>query len=286
MKMKRKTTKRASTKKKGRKKAPARPRATARPKRKAARTTRRAKRKTVKRKAVRRKPATARRRKARRAKPSRSAATRRKPRRTAKRATPAAKKRATAAKPRRPAVKKRPTPRAVPVRAAEAVPQPVRPREPVGTMRELNFAPPPSGSVEALIPHIEDELRRRGEDAPDPEVVRALATAGAGYRQGPAADPPFDIPVDLDERVAEGFVERYWVGEHSPGPDRKGERETTARHWVRFNLDQVGAAGVSSATVAALAAVALGAWQPNLEPLEKLNVYADLVAGWYRAGAT
>jgi hypothetical protein len=153
-------------------------------------------------------------------------------------------------------------------------------------MGELNFAPPPSGSVGALIPHVEDELRVRGEDPPDPEVVNALAIAGAGYREGPAADPPFDIPVDLDDRVAEGFVERYWIGDRSPGPDRKGERETTARHWVRFNLDQAGPAGVSSGTVAALAAVALGAWQPNIDPLAKLNIYADLVAGWYRGGAT
>src|SRR5262249_27867268 len=152
--------------------------------------------------AVRRKPTTTRRRKAKSAKPSRSAATRRKPRRAAKRAKPAARKRATATKAkratatkpkRRPVAPKRPTPRAAPVRAAAAAPQPVRPLETIGTTGQLNFAPPPSGSVAALIPHVEDELRVRGEDPPDPEVVNALATAGAGYRQGPAADPPFDI---------------------------------------------------------------------------------------------
>jgi hypothetical protein len=152
-------------------------------------------------------------------------------------------------------------------------------------MRELNFAPPPAGRVEALIPHVEDELRRRGEEAPDPEVVNALATAGAGYREGPAADPPFDIPVDLDARVAEGFVERYWVGEHSPGPDRR-DHEMPARQTIRFNLDQVGPPGVSAGTVDTLAAVALGTWRPGLDPLAQLNVYANLVAGWYRAGAT
>jgi hypothetical protein len=281
MKMKRKTTKRAATKKKGRKKALAKRRATARPKRKAARTTPRAKRKPVRRKAT-----TARRRKARSAKPSRSAATRRKPRRAAKRAKPAARKRATAAKPeRRPAVAKRPSPRRSPVGAAEATAQPVRRLEPVGTTRELNFAPPPVGSVEALIPHVEDELRRRGDDPPDPEVVNALATAGAGYREGPAVDPPFDIPVDIDARVAEGFVERYWVAEHSPGPDRR-DHEMAARETVRSNLDQVGPAGVSTTAIDTLAAVALGTWRPGLDPLPQLNIYANLVAGWYRAGAT
>jgi hypothetical protein len=147
-------------------------------------------------------------------------------------------------------------------------------------------AAPPPGSVEALGVLVEDELRRRGDDTPDAAVVHALATAAAGYREGPAADPPFDVPVDIDERVAEGFVERYWVGDRSPGPDRAGEREMTARQWVRFNLDQAGPAGTSDATVAALAAVALGAWRPNLDPLARLNVYADLVAGWYRARAT
>jgi hypothetical protein len=148
--------------------------------------------------------------------------------------------------------------------------------------------PPPAqpGSVEALIPLVEDDLGKRGEDQPDPEIVRALATAGAGYRKGPAADPPIRIPVDIDERVAEGFVEYYWAGDRSPGPDRKGERQTAARQWIRFNLEQIGPAGTSPTAIATLAAVALGIWKPNEDPLAQLNVYSDIVAGWYRAGVS
>jgi hypothetical protein len=144
--------------------------------------------------------------------------------------------------------------------------------------------PPRPGSVEALIPLVEDELGKRGEDQPDPEVERALATVGAGYRMGPGADPPFRIPVDVDERVAEGFVEYYWVGDRSPGPDRKGERQSDARQWIRFNLEQIGPADAPPTAIATLAAVALGVWKPNEDPLAQLKVYADSVAGWYRAG--
>jgi hypothetical protein len=115
--------------------------------------------------------------------------------------------------------------------------------------------------------------------------VNELATAGAGYREGPAADPPFHIPVDLDARVAEGFVERYWVGEHSPGPERR-DRKMNARAMIQSNFDQIGPPGVPRAAVDTLAAVALGVWRPGLEPLAQLHVYANLVAGWYRAGAT
>src|SRR5262249_48164254 len=138
-----------------------------------------------------------------------------------------------------------------------------------------------AAGVEALIPLVEDELRRRGDDPPDPEVVSALATAGAGYRKGPGADPPFGFPVDIDQRGAEGFVEHYWVGDRSPGPDRKGERQTDARQWVRFSLEQIGPAGASPTAIATLAAVALGAWRPNEDPLAQLKIYAGLVAGWY-----
>jgi hypothetical protein len=144
--------------------------------------------------------------------------------------------------------------------------------------------PPQPGRVEALVPLVEDELRRRGEDPPDPEVVNALATAGSGYRKGPGTDPPFRIPVDIDERVAEGFVERYWVGDRSGDPDLEGERRATARQWVRFNLDQAGRAGATPTVIATLAGVALGTWKPNQDPLALLNVYADAVAGYYRAG--
>jgi hypothetical protein len=140
--------------------------------------------------------------------------------------------------------------------------------------------------VDALVPHIERELRRRGEDFPDPEVVKALATAGAGYRKGPGSDPPFRIAADVDGRVAEGFVEFFWIGDRSPGLDRKGERQADARLQVRFNLDQAGPAGTSATAVATLAAVALGVWKPNEDMLATLRVYANQIAGYYRAGRT
>src|SRR5262245_60461589 len=253
--MKRKTTKRVA-KKKRRRKATVAKRRTARPKRRAARTSRR-----VKRKVSPKRPGGARRRQKRTAKPARAAGARRTKPKAAKRTTTAASKRAEAAKP-------------ATTRLARATPlaAPVAP-----------LPPPQPGSVEALVPLVEDELSRRGEDPPDPEVVSALATAGSGYRKGPGADPPFGIPVDIDERVAEGFVEYYWIGDRSPGPDRKAERETDARQWIRFNLEQLGPADATPTAIATLAAVALGVWQPNEDLLAQLKIYADAVAGWYRA---
>jgi len=169
-------------------------------------------------------------------------------------------------------------------KAQTATPRAAAARRPKPKAATLPLPPPQPGSAGALIPLIEDELRRRGEDQPDPGVVQALATAGAGYRKGPGADPPFRFPVDLDERVAEGFVEYYWVGDRSPGPDRKGERQTDARQWIRFNLEQIGPADATATAVATLAAVALGVWKPNEDLLAQLKVYADFLAGWYRAG--
>src|SRR5262249_11954975 len=87
-----------------------------------------------------------------------------------------------------------------------------------------------------------------------------------------------------DERVAAGFVEYYWIGDRSPGPDRKGERETDARQWIRFNFEQIGPADATPTAIATLAAVALGVWKPNGDLLAQLKVYADAVAGGCRAG--
>src|SRR5262245_33383796 len=268
--MKRKTTKRVAKKKGRRRTAVAKRRTAARPKRKPARKPRR-----VKRKASPKRSSGVRQRKKRTAKPARARARRTKPK-AAKRAKTAASKRA--------ATTKRPTTRTT------APPGASLERTGLARATRLGAAPvaplpqPQPGSVEALVPLVEDELRGRGDDAPDPEVVRTLATAGSGYRKGPGADPPFPIPVDIDERVAEGFVERYWVGDRSGDPDLEGERRTTARQWVRFTLDQAGPAGATPTVVATLAAVALGSWKPNQDPLALLNVYADAVAGYYGAG--
>jgi hypothetical protein len=262
--MKRKTTKRAAKKKVRRKASVAKRRTTAPRKRAVARTRRR-----VKRRGAPKKPGAARRTKPKSAKPGRPARARRTKPKAAKRSKPAATKQAATTK------------RA----SASAVRTPGTARVAHSTPAAAALLRPAApGGVAALVPLVEDELRRRGDDPPDPEVVSALATAGAGYRKGPGADPPFRIAIDVDERVAEGFVERYWEGDRSADPDRQGERRTTARQWVRFNLDQAGPAGATPTVIATLAAVALGAWKPNQDPLAQLNIYADAVAGWYRAG--
>jgi len=234
--------------------------------------------KRIAKKKGRRKAAVAKRRTA--ARPKRKAA--RTPRRVKRKASPKRpggarrmKKRAGARRTKPKAAKRTATAKHATTRLTRATPlaAPVAP-----------LPPPQPGSVDALVPLVEDDLRGRGEDPPDPEVVNALATAGSGYRKGPGADPPFRIPVDIDERVAAGFVEYYWIGDRSPGPDRKGERETDARQWIRFNFEQIGPADATPTAIATLAAVALGVWKPNGDLLAQLKVYADAVAGWYRAG--
>ena len=130
--------------------------------------------------------------------------------------------------------------------------------------------------------HVATELRRRGEAAPSPDLVRTIATVGAGYRRGPATDPPWPTALDLDERVAEGLVTLYWVGDRRPGPDRRIERRTAAR-WVDFNLEQYDLA-VGPAVRDTLASLALGAWRPGLDMKTQVKLLVNLVVRWFRDG--
>ena len=135
----------------------------------------------------------------------------------------------------------------------------------------------------ALARFVEAELRRRGGRSPAPDVVQTIATVAAGYRAGPGANPPWPMAIDLDARVVEGLVDVYWVGDRLPDPERRDVR-AGARTWAGYNLTQFGLAG--GATVRnTLAAIALGAWQPG-EPKTKVKPLVDLVAGWYKRGAS
>src|SRR5262249_6388083 len=67
------------------------------------------------------------------------------------------------------------------------------------------FAAP--GAWERLASHVAERLQERGWPDPDPEVVKTIAALTAGYRTGPAADPPFPIVVDADTAVADAFVD-------------------------------------------------------------------------------
>src|SRR5262249_60876438 len=95
---------------------------------------------------------------------------------------------------------------------------------------------------------------------------------------------PSRSPVAWAERAGGGLVEYYGMGDRSPGPDRKGEREPDARQWIRFNFEQIGPADATPTAIATLAAVALGVWKPNGDLLAQLKVYADAVAGGDRGG--
>jgi hypothetical protein len=141
-----------------------------------------------------------------------------------------------------------------------------------------------SDGAARLVPFVEPELRKRLGATPDPEVVEALATAGAGYRKGPGADPPIDVPVNADEAVAEGFVERYWIGRNPSDPDRREERPE-AEIWAGFNLQQLGLGRVGATIRAALAALALGVWNP-LSERNSWKPLVDYMVARYRDGLT
>jgi len=59
--------------------------------------------------------------------------------------------------------------------------------------------------LKRLIPLVSTELTRRGLNRPDPEVVRTIAAVSAGYRTGPASDPPFPTAGDIDKPVVRSW---------------------------------------------------------------------------------
>ncbi len=138
------------------------------------------------------------------------------------------------------------------------------------------------GAWQRIAPHVAARLRARGWDDPDPDVVRTIAALAAGYRKGPAADPPFATAVDGDAAVADAFIDFYSMGARSPAPERRA-RLSIVRRTVSFNLRQFGIAA-SNLARDTLARIALGIWRPGLDEIARLNGLASFLVPWYRAG--
>lgn len=81
----------------------------------------------------------------------------------------------------------------------------------------------------------------------------------------------------LDERVVEGLVDAYRVGDRRSDPDRRDARTWAGFDLALYRLDS------TATTRNTLAAIALGAWRPGEA---KAKALVSLVAGWYRAGLT
>jgi hypothetical protein len=126
-------------------------------------------------------------------------------------------------------------------------------------------------------------LRGRGDAFPDPDVVAAIATVCAGYRQGPGSDSPLGIPFDADQEVAREFVDRFMKGAPRAMPDREMHRGTV-RTTVELNLTQAGLTDVGEVARAALTSLCLGAWEPGFDEHARRNALAGFIVRWYDAG--
>src|SRR5262249_1028362 len=97
--------------------------------------------------------------------------------------------------------------------------------------------------------------RPRGARARTPPPTRGAPRAGGGVapraaarpapRGGRAPDPPFPTAFDADSLVADAFVDFYWTGSHSPGPDRRS-RLPEVRAMVDSSVAQLGPAQASA----------------------------------------
>ena len=183
-----------------------------------------------------------------------------------------ARARSTGAKQRKPAVDRtrravRPAAAARPLAAAAA------------PARDLA----PAGGWERLAPRVAAQIEARGWSNPDPEGVSTIAAIAAGYRMGPAADPPFPTAVDSDSLVADGFVDFYWTGSRSPGPDRRS-RLPEVRAMVDASIAQLGPVQASATARDTIAWIALGVWRPGFEEITRLHALPGFIVPWYRAG--
>ena len=237
-----------------------------------------------------RKPArrTAARKKAARKKPTRKQAARKKPARKKPARKQAARKQAARKTPAR--TVKKPS-RARSTKAKQRTPAVDRTRRavrPAAAARPLAAAAPardlaPAGGWERLAPRVAAQLEARGWSNPDPDVVSTIAAVAAGYRTGPAADPPFPTAFDADSLVADAFVDFYWTGSRSPGPDRRS-RLPEVRAMIDSSIAQLGPAQASATARETIAWIALGVWRPGLEEITRLHALPGFIVPWYRAG--
>jgi hypothetical protein len=139
------------------------------------------------------------------------------------------------------------------------------------------------GAWERLAPRVAGQLEARGWSSPDPEAVTAIAAVAAGYREGPAADPPFPTAFDADATVADAFVDFFWTGSRSPGPDRRS-RLPEVRAMVDSSVVQLGLGQTPATARDTIAWIALGVWRPGLEEITRLHALPGFLVPWYRAG--
>jgi hypothetical protein len=213
--------------------------------------------------------------------PKRSPTARKKPKAAPKRPRGKAKKPRAKA----PAVKRAGTPRPRKgggKRTKRAV-RPAATARPRVAERALRRGLAARGAWERLAPRVAAQLEARGWSGPDPEVVATIAAVAGGYRLGPAADPGFPIFIDADAAAADGFVDLFWTGSRSPGPDRRS-RLRTVRATVEANLAQLGLGRVADGVRDTLAWLALGIWRPGLDEIARLHALAGFLVPWYRAG--
>lgn len=161
--------------------------------------------------------------------------------------------------------------------------RPASAARPLPAEKALPFALAVPGAWEKLAPRVAGQLEARGWSSPDPAVVEATAAVAAGYRKGPAADPPFPTAFDADTAVADAFVDFYWMGSRSPGPDRRS-RLPEVRAMVDANLTQLGPGQTPATARDTIAWIALGVWRPGLEEITRLHALPGFVVPWYRAG--
>ena len=114
-------------------------------------------------------------------------------------------------------------------------------------------------------------------------MVEAIAAVAAGYRKGPAADPPFPSPFDADDLVADAFVDFYWMGSRDPAPDRR-ERLPEVRAMVQANLVLLGLGQTSATARDTIAWIALGVWRPGFEEITRLHALPSYLVPRYRDG--
>jgi hypothetical protein len=140
-----------------------------------------------------------------------------------------------------------------------------------------------TGGVARLVPHVAAALRGRGYDAPDVAIVETIAAVGAGYRKGPASDPPFRVAVDADPEVARELVNRYVEGERPATLDLTMHRPTT-RATVDFTLEQLGLGDTGETERATLTSLSLGSWDPARDEVARRNAIPGFFVRWYRDG--